>query len=345
MKIIYSPLHIQHHPPFEFRRGEKIPPYEIPDRVTRIVDTLRNNAFGEWMEPDELKVPIRNVHDEAYISFLTEIYPRWEKLELDGDLVPYCWPSSLSTEDVPKDIFGQLGFFGGDADTPILAGTWTASYAAASCAASAARLVVNESEKVVFSLSRPPGHHAGKRRFAGYCFLNHAAIACEELLLGGMQKIALLDIDYHHGDGSQAIFWDRSDVLFLSLHADPDYEYPFFSGRADEVGVAQGKGFTINYPLPLGTDWKTYKETLEQAITAIHSYQADALVISLGLDISEKDLLGKFQLGDEVFSQLGTICGEIGLPTVIILEGGYAIPYLGGFVYDFLLNFEKRVRK
>lgn len=347
MKIVYSPLHTKHHPPFEFRRGEKIPAFEIPDRVANIVETLRQRSFGEWIGPENMDLPLQKIHDSTYLQFLKEIYPRWHKAELDGDLVPYCWPPStpIAGKEMPQDIFGQLGYFGGDADTPILAGTWEATYAAAACAATATKLISSGAEQVVFSLSRPPGHHAGKSRYAGYCFLNHAAIACEQLLEDGMEKVALLDIDYHHGDGSQAIFYDRSDVLFLSLHADPDYEYPFFSGRSHEEGIGKGKGYTKNYPLAIGTNWDTYRATLEQAITHIHDFQANALVISLGLDISERDLLGKFKLGDEVFGLLGEICANIALPSVIILEGGYAVQYLGGFTYDFLYHFEQTIMR
>ncbi len=341
MKIVYSPLHNEHNPPFEFRRGEKIAAYEIPDRVTNILETLQQRSFGEFIEPDGLEVPLLKVHDEVYIQFLKEIYPRWKEAQLDGDLVPYCWPGSGKMEDMPQEIFGQLGFFGGDADTPILEGTWTAAYAAASCAATAARFVGHQQERVVFSLSRPPGHHAGRRRYAGYCFLNHAAVACEVLLESGMGSVALLDIDYHHGDGSQAIFEDRPDVLFVSLHADPDMEYPFFSGRVDETGIGAGIGYTINYPLPLGTAWEEYRLTLEKGLADIQVYQPDALVISLGLDISERDLLGKFRLADEIFDRIGAMCASLELPTVIILEGGYAISYVGDLVYRFLRGFEE----
>ena len=221
-----------------------------------------------------------------------------------------------------------MGYYAFDAGTPIVEGTWDAAFAAAQCAMTAAALVA-EGERSAYALCRPPGHHAGRSVYGGYCFLNNAALAAQQLRERGFGKVALFDVDYHHGNGTQDIFWERDDVLFVSIHGTPETEYPYFLGYADERGAGAGEGFTLNLPLPRGTGWDTYDAALDTALQRIADFGADALVVSLGVDIYEGDPISAFKLGAERFPQLGSRLASLGLPTVLVQEGGYAVREIG----------------
>lgn len=340
MKIICSEENLSHDPKYEIRRGRKVKAYERAIRTRSILSEFRRRKFGQIMRPDDEEIPLLEVHDPDYLTFLKEIHSKWVQEKNKYELIPYCWPTPSTSNTRPKSSIGQLGFFAGDSDTPIVAGTWSAAYSAASCAATAARQITRHGERFAFALTRPPGHHAGRKTYSGYCFLNNAAIACSQLKIGGLKKIALLDIDYHHGNGSQSIFETRSDVLYISIHADPDYEYPFFSGRSHEVGIGRGKGFTKNYPLKPGSKWKDYEKALKIVISEIEKYEPDALVVSLGVDTSNDDPLGTFKLFPDAYHKIGALLAGLNLRTLFILEGGYAYSSLGSNVYSLLSSFE-----
>ena len=191
-----------------------------------------------------------------------------------------------------------------------------------------------------FGLCRPPGHHAARDAFGGYCFLNNAAIAAEHLLDKGCDAVSILDVDYHHGNGTQTIFEERADVLFLSIHADPADEFPYYLGYADETGKGAGEGYTVNYPLPSGTDWSAYEEALADAVARIIRFGSDVLVVSLGLDTFERDPISQFRLKSEDFLRLGAALERAGQPTVFLLEGGYAVDELGLNCCNVLKGFE-----
>ena len=186
-----------------------------------------------------------------------------------------------------------------------------------------------EGARAAFSLSRPPGHHAGADFFGGYCFLNNAALAAQHLRDAGMDRVAVLDVDYHHGNGTQAIFYDRPDVFFASLHGDPRTEYPFFLGYADETGAGKGDGANLNLPLPRGTDYAHWSDALEVALAAIERFGADALVVSLGVDTFAGDPISGFQLQSTDYLRMGERLQQMGLPTVLVFEGGYAVEEVG----------------
>jgi acetoin utilization deacetylase AcuC-like enzyme len=194
----------------------------------------------------------------------------------------------------------------------------------------------------VFCCSRPPGHHAGPDFMGGYCFLNNAAVAAQALRGGGAARVAVLDVDYHHGNGTQSIFYGRADVLFVSLHGDPLTEYPFYLGHADETGAGEGAGFNLNLPLPAGCTVPRWFEALEAACLRIARFSADALVVSLGLDTFAEDPISKFALQPEDFTRLGERLGQLGLPTVFVLEGGYAAAALGSNAVNVIEGFEGR---
>ena len=258
----------------------------------------------------------------------------------DYDALPMAWPTRHLRQRRPSAIDGLLGFYSFDAGTPITAGTWRAAYGSAQVALTAARLIADGSQGVVFALCRPPGHHAAVDLYGGYCFLNNAAIAAQAFLDGGARRIAILDVDYHHGNGTQAIFYDRADVLFLSLHARPEDEFPFFLGHADETGIGAGDGFNHNYPMPLGTGFGPWAEALDDACTRIAAYGPDALVVSLGVDTFAADPISQFRLRNGDFSTYGRRLARLALPTLFVMEGGYAIEAIGVNAVNVLAGFE-----
>jgi acetoin utilization deacetylase AcuC-like enzyme len=221
-----------------------------------------------------------------------------------------------------------MGLFSFDAGTPFTAGTWVVVRMGAFCALSAAQQIVN-GDRAAFSLSRPPGHHAGVDFFGGYCFLNNAALAAQYLRDAGMKRVAVLDIDYHHGNGTQACFYDRADVFFASLHGDPRTEYPFYLGHADETGHGAGLGANLNLPLPRGTGFELWFTALEHALASIARFGADAVVVSLGLDTFAGDPISGFQLQSDDYLRVGERIAKAGLPTVLVFEGGYAVAEVG----------------
>ncbi|MGB4927559.1 MAG: histone deacetylase family protein, partial [Giesbergeria sp.] len=217
--------------------------------------------------------------------------------------------------------------------------TWAAARAGADVAASAAHSVMTGA-RAAFCLSRPPGHHAGHDFMGGYCFVNNAAIAAQTLRNLDAERVAVLDVDYHHGNGTQSIFYERDDVFFASIHGDPLTEYPFYLGHADETGVGDGAGYNLNLPLPAGSRAAVWFDALERACKAIGYVRADALVVSLGLDTFEGDPISRFSLKTSDFDRLGARLAALGLPTVFVLEGGYAAAELGDNTQQVLHGFE-----
>ena len=232
-----------------------------------------------------------------------------------------------------------MGYYSFDAGTPITAGTWQAAQSSADVAVTAAKLLAEGGHPAIFALCRPPGHHAAADLYGGYCFLNNAAIAAQYLIDGGAERVAILDVDYHHGNGTQAIFYDRPDVLFLSLHGDPREEYPFFLGWADERGDGPGEGFNVNYPLPWGTGFPAWSEALEDACKRVADYAPDVLLVSLGVDTFKGDPISKFRLESDDFTTYGARIARLGLPTLFVMEGGYAVEQVGVNTVNVLQGF------
>jgi acetoin utilization deacetylase AcuC-like enzyme len=282
------------------------------------------------------------VHDAEFVGFLRGAHARWTAGGREGSMLPSGFPArGLRQDHRPSGINGAMGWYTFDASTPIVEGTWDAALAAARCAMTAAALVA-EGEPAAYALCRPPGHHAGRAFYGGYCYLNNAALAAQHLRDHGCVRVAVLDVDYHHGNGTQEIFWARDDVLFVSLHATPESEYPYFLGYADERGAGPGAGHTLNLPLPLGTRWPEYRAALEVALAAIARYAPDALVVSLGVDTFEADPISGFRLTGEDYPRLGDCLAAAGLPTVLVQEGGYAVAEIGANVAGVLAAFAER---
>jgi len=339
MQVIHSPLHARHDGGMELHRGELVPCFEMPSRVDHILRALQRAGFPVSAPREHGLAALHGVHEAAFVEFLRSAHAQWLADGREGFMLPGAFPArGLRRERVPDGIHGRLGYYAFDAGTPIVEGTWEAALAAADCAMTAAGLVA-EGAQSAYALCRPPGHHAGRSSFGGYCYLNNAALAAQTLRDRGHARVAVLDIDYHHGNGTQDIFWERDDVLFVSLHGDPATEFPYFLGYADEIGAGAGEGFTRNFPLPRGTGWDSYRTALDSALDAIARHGAQSLVVSLGVDTFEGDPISSFQLGRRQFPLIGQRLAALELPTVLVQEGGYAVAEIGDIVADVLAAF------
>ena len=272
--------------------------------------------------------PLLNVHDRGYVEFLRSAYGEWQATGRDGDAIGYTWPVVQRRPLNLDRIDAKLGLYSYDAATPIAEGTWEASYWSAQTALSALAAILDGETTTSFALCRPPGHHSGRDYCGGYCYLNNAAIAADRARRSG-RRVAILDIDYHHGNGTQDIFYDDPDVLFVSIHADPTTDYPFFWGHADERGDGPGVGKTLNLPLPRGTELSGYAGALDEALAAVQAHQADMLVLSFGADTFEEDPISFFRLRQDDYRAIGRRIASLGLPVLVVMEGGYAVDALG----------------
>ncbi len=340
MKIIFSPRQLAHRPEKEMSDGRLVDAVETPARAEAVLAGLQAAGFDAPLAPQAFgRDPLERVHAVDYLDFLETIWADWRAAGRAREAFPFVWPvRGMRTDRAPRHIDGRLGRYSFDAGTPLTAGTYEAARASTDAALTAAAHL-RDGAATAFALCRPPGHHAGPDFFGGYCFLNNGAIAAQWLLDQGAARVALLDIDYHHGNGSQAIFEARRDVFFLSLHADPAEEYPYFTGYADETGVGEGDGFTANFPLPLGTDGAHWNVALAAANAHIAAYGPDAIVVSLGLDTFEGDPLGAFRLTSNDFVSAGAALARLNVPTLFVFEGGYAVDALGDNAAAFFEGF------
>jgi len=275
---------------------------------------------------------LARTHAPRYLDFIAHAWSEWVALDpanAQRDALPSYWPTrGMRTDLLPASFPARLGLFCFDAGTPLTAGSWAAARSGAACAWTGAQRVL-AGERAAFALTRPPGHHAGADFFGGYCFLNNAAVAAQALRDGGAARVAVLDIDYHHGNGTQAIFYERADVHVASLHGDPSTDYPYYLGHADERGAGAGLGFNHNLPLARGTDFARWRAALGTALEGIAAAHADALVISLGVDTFEGDPVAGFRLQSDDYLRIGADLARAGLPTVFVFEGGYAVAEVG----------------
>ena len=256
MKTVYSPRHHGHAGNTEIVAGAIVPAFEMPSRAEFILSRLNEEKLGPVLEPDEHSLSTAaKVHDKSYLDFLPTVYRRWTAEGRTGTALPFTWPTrGLRGDTLPEHIDGQLGFYSFDGGCGHVAGTWDAIKSSHDVALTAAGLV-NDGDTAAFALCRPPGHHSGHNFMAGYCYINNAAVAAQWFLDQGAGRVTILDVDYHHGNGTQEIFYRRADVQVINLHADPMQEYPYFLGHADETGEGAGEGFNVNYPMRWGTNW------------------------------------------------------------------------------------------
>lgn len=330
-------------------RGQLVPCFEVPDRVDHVLTELQRRGFGTvetaLVATAADDAAIARVHTQRYLDFLAGAWEEWVALDpanAERDALPSYWPiRSFRSDVLPASFPARLGLFSYDAGSPLTAGTWRAARAGAACTL-AAVAHVRGGKRAAFVLTRPPGHHAGADFFGGYCFLNNAAIAAQALRDAGAARVAVLDIDYHHGNGTQAIFYERADVQFSSLHGDPHTEYPYYLGYADERGAGAGLGFNHNLPLARGSGFAIWREALVQALKGIAAFRPDALVVSLGLDTFAGDPIAGFTLATPDYLRIGEDLADAGLPTVFVFEGGYAVAEVGANAVNVLDGFMQR---
>lgn len=340
MKTVYSDDHRLHAAKLELIEGTLKPAVEKPERADIVLARVREVGLGAVVGPRAFGMePLGRVHDARFLAFLESAWDMWTASGRDCEALPLVWPVRGLRAIEPDSIDGKLSYFSMDAGTPVTAGTWAAARASADVALTATALV-SEGARAAFGLCRPPGHHAAADYYGGYCFLNNAAIAAQWLRDQGAGRVSVLDVDYHHGNGTQAIFYDRADVQFVSLHGDPTTEYPFFLGYADETGEGAGEGFNVNYPLAWGTGFDLWGAALQDACAKVAAYRPDAVVVSLGVDTFEKDPISHFRLKTPDFLEIGRRIAGLGLPTVFLMEGGYAVAEIGVNAVNVLTGFE-----
>lgn len=340
METIYSEKHKLRDAKTELHGGLLVYPFERPSRAEYVLNRVKSENLGPVSAPEDFGMrPILAVHDAGYVQFLERAWSDWKAAGHEGEAIPTAWPARRTSMICPSHIDGKIGYYASAGETAISEGTWEAAYASAQVALTGAARLRNGARSA-FSLCRPPGHHAAIDMFGGYCFFNNAAVAAQSFLDNGAARVAILDVDFHHGNGTQDIFYSRDDVLFLSLHGDPKEAFPYFLGHADETGTGKGEGFNVNYPMPRGTTFDVWREALRDAMHRIRNYGPDALIISLGLDTFENDPISFFKLKTADFTTYGADIASLGVPTLFLLEGGYDIEELGVNAVNVLQGFE-----
>lgn len=318
-------------------RGQPAPHPERPERAERLLAAVRD-AGHEISGPDVFDARcLAEIHSADYLDFLERGFATWRQLTDAGpEMVPNAHPARRIARR-PEGIVGIAGYHVADTACPIGPGTWDAARASADCALTAAGLV-RDGAPHAYALCRPPGHHAYGDLAGGFCFLNNVAIAAQSLARRG-ERVAILDIDVHHGNGTQGIFYERSDVFFCSIHADPAAFYPYFAGYADERGAGPGEGCNLNLPLPPGSGDAAFLDALDQALEAIRGFRPAALLLSLGLDAQANDPLGVLRVTTDGFAAIAARVAGLGLPAVLVQEGGYLCDELGANLASFLAGF------
>jgi acetoin utilization deacetylase AcuC-like enzyme len=341
MRIYFSDQHVIHAPAAFISRGQVTASPEKPARADALLDAARKAGH----EPAAIQSfglgPVRAVHDADYLSFLEHAWADWSALSDHApEVIPNVHPGrNMSTR--PRAIVGRAGYYQADCACPIGPGTWEGIQVSANCALSAASEVMTSSATdYAYALCRPPGHHAYADMAGGFCFLNNTAIAAQYCRDHGANRVAIVDVDVHHGNGTQGIFYARGDVLTVSLHGDPAEFYPFFAGYREELGLGEGGGCNINIPLARDTTDDVYLEHLQEALGKVRAFEAEVLVVALGLDASEHDPLAFLRITGDGFRRIGEALGALAMPTVIVQEGGYLSEHLGANLAATLAGFE-----
>ncbi|NCQ64608.1 MAG: histone deacetylase family protein [Alphaproteobacteria bacterium] len=338
MRHFSDPAQARHAPTRELHNGGWADYAEVPARFDAVLNTL---GPGEPARDFGIE-PILAVHDPAYVAFLREAHDLWRAAGREGDAMGYVFPVVARRVLDLDRIDAKIGQYAMDASTPIAADTWRAAYGGVQAALTALDAVLG-GDSAAFALCRPPGHHCGADYMGGYCYLNNVAIAARAAQARGVRRVAILDVDYHHGNGTQDIFYTDGEVLFASIHADPKTDFPFYWGHADERG-GPGEGATLNLPLPQGTDWAGYAPALQPALAAVRAHGADLLIVSYGADTFAQDPISHFRLQREDYTAMGEAVAALGLPTLVAMEGGYAVDALGANVAAFLAGLERTAR-
>jgi len=329
MKIIYSDDNRLHFAQGEVYGGELVTPFERPSRMEYILRELKKRRMTDISAPGALDMrPVQKIHDKGFLEFLEHAWEMWTRAGYRGEILPTVFPVPGMRKKKPNQIDGLVGYYAQGTETCITAGTWEAAKSSAAVALTAQKLVANGASSA-FALCRPPGHHCHSDMYGGYCFLNNAAIAAQAFRDQGAERVAILDVDFHHGNGTQDIFYRRGDVLFCSLHGAPQDAFPHFLGYKDEKGEGAGEGFNHNYPMPPGTGFDVWGKALDDACRKIKAFKPDVLMVSLGVDTYKDDPISFFKLDSPDFKTYGARIAKLKLPTLFVMEGGYAIEAIG----------------
>jgi acetoin utilization deacetylase AcuC-like enzyme len=338
MKAFAHPDQARHDPRFFLMRGRQRPNFEVPARAVALEAALARLGLAPQIPPPAPRAAIEAVHPAAYLDFLRDAPAAWAALpepgpEVVGNMHPT--PEMLAQGGrLPQGLVGQVGWYTADTACPIGPETFKAALGAAACALAAADEAAQG--RSAYALCRPPGHHAYAARAGGHCYVNNAALAAEALRRAGAARVAVLDIDSHHGNGTQGIFWSRGDVLTVSVHGDPNHYYPWFVGHAEERGGSAGEGCNLNLPLAYGTTDAGWLAAITTGLEAIRTFRAEALVLSLGFDASEQEPLGFLRVSADGFARAAATVSAARLPTAIVQEGGYAVEVIGSLLEGFL---------
>jgi len=340
MQVVHADDHERHHPQHFLVHGQARSSPEVPERATRILAAVTASGREVVTPPQHGTRPAATVHTAEYLEFLSTIHARWQQLDNAApEVIPHIHPSRYG-DGRPTSAVGQAGYHMADTSCPIGPATWEVALRSADAAVHAADLVLDGAHEI-YALCRPPGHHAYADMAGGFCFLNNTAIAAQRLRRQ-VDRVAILDVDVHHGNGTQAIFYRRPDVLTVSVHADPAEFYPFFWGHAHERGAGAGHGCNLNLPLTLGSGDDAVLAAVAWAFARIDAFSPDVLVVALGLDAYKDDPLAALAMTTTGFEQLGAAIGERGLTTLIVQEGGYLCAALGDNAAAFLQGFESK---
>ncbi len=339
MKAVFHEAQRLHDPKKFFSSGTPLPNPEQPDRLGALLSATEALGMGLVQPLDHGLEPISAVHTPDYLTFLQNIHSRWQRMEGSSDeVIPNIHPDRR-TVGYPKSAVGQAGYHMTDTACPISKDTWQSAYWSAQTAVGAAKLVL-DGDASAYALCRPPGHHAFADLAGGFCFLNNTAIAAQLCVQAG-RRPAVLDVDLHHGNGTQGIFNNRGDVLTISIHADPARFYPFFWGYEQERGEGAGLGANLNLPVPRATGNDKFLTMLKTGIERIQNFSADILIIALGLDAFEGDPFKGLAITTPGFARIAEVCAGLSMPTVIVQEGGYLCPELGDNLASFLGGFQR----
>ncbi|ESY55481.1 MULTISPECIES: histone deacetylase family protein [unclassified Mesorhizobium] len=342
MKAFFAEEQKRHDPKAFLSSGAPQPNPEQPERVERLLAGAKSAGLMIERPREHGLGPVAAVHTPEYLAFLEHIFARWQRIEgASAEVIPNIHPLAR-TGSYPASAVGQAGYHMADTACPISAETWHSALWSAWSAVEAAEAVISGAP-AAYALCRPPGHHAFADVAGGFCFINNSAVAAQ-VLRKQAARVAILDVDLHHGNGTQGIFYTRSDVLTVSLHADPVRFYPFFWGHADERGEGPGLGYNFNLPLPRKSADAAFLEALEVAFQRIRAFSPDALVVALGLDAFEGDPFGGLSVTTPGFSRIGEAIAKLGLPAVIVQEGGYLCDALGDNLTAFLTGFGGKQR-
>jgi acetoin utilization deacetylase AcuC-like enzyme len=338
MRAFHSPQSALHDPPTFFRRGKLIPAPEGARRYHVLKQALEDAGYALSEAGDQGLAPIAAVHDSGYLRFLESAWRRRGELDPDAEELVTTQFARVQMRRLSQGLINQLGFYTADTSTPIRADTWSTVCGAAQAAVSAADAAAEHG--AAYALARPPGHHAFADCAGGFCYLNNTAIAAQRLVDKTGGRVAVLDIDVHHGNGTQGIFYARDDVLTVSIHADPTNYFPLFAGYAEETGEGAGEGFNLNMPLAWGAGDAEVLAALGTALERIRAYAPAALVVALGLDGADEDPLGVFNITTQGFAEIAARIAALGLPTALVQEGGYVCPALPRNLVTFLASFD-----